>query len=311
MALQQLNKKFVAECELNDNNLSVFACMLGNDYIGQVKGEGFVSCMKKMTEYVEYTAIKQVDWIHNNHVTKLDIENQKKFYSAFGNFLFGPVFIVVPNDATMFPCDAWIQGPNSYSVDLKSMDDIDNINKVDFWMNSDHTRRSNLRIGYFFLHVLWQGHPPPLISTYDHTFCVNVWSRTGLALRWIEPQFDNKNQELSPGSEIDFYKRPPHLLPNNILIFWLVVREISTKFTHRVQILFTVDRVRNFPVERPPLPSVLRRGSGGYSSFKFLALKGGFVEWSTIGDILTEIRKNVPVIDDELFTDIFGKQNNT
>ena len=223
----------------------------------------------------------------------------------------GPAFIVVPNDATISPPDAWIQGPNSYTVDLKSMDGADDSNTVDFWMNNDHIHRSNLRIGYVPLLVLRHGHSPPSLSTYDDMFCLNVWSRTGQALRRIEPQFNDNNQELCPGSYIDFNKHPPHLLPDNVLSFWLAVRGILTNFTNREQILSTVERVRNLSVERLPLPMMLRRGGGGYSTFVVLAPKGGSVEWSTKDDMLSEIRKNIPVIDDELFTAIFGKRNNT
>ena len=118
-------------------------------------------------------------------------------------------------------------------------------------------------------------------------------------------------QELCPGSEIDFNKHPPHFLPDNILNFWLVVLGIATKLTHREQILSTVNRVRNLPIERPPLLMMLRQGGGGYSIFEVLTLKGGSVEWSTKDNMLTKIRKNVPVIVNELFTAIFGKRNNT
>ena len=152
--LQELKEKFVAERELNNDDLSIFACMLGNNYIGRVKGEGFVSCTKKMTDYMECMPPKQADWINNNHVTKLDIENQKKFYSAFKHFLHGPAFIVVPNNATISPRDGWIQEPNSYSVDLKLMDRANNTNTVDFSMNNDDIHRSNLRIGCVPLLVL-------------------------------------------------------------------------------------------------------------------------------------------------------------
>ena len=106
-------------------------------------------------------------------------------------------------------------------------------------------------------------------------FCFNVWSRTGQALRLIEPQFNDNNQELCPGSHIDVNKRPPHLLPDNILNLWLAVRGILTNFTHREQILSTVERVRNLSVERLPLPMMLQRGGGGgYSTFVVLAPKG-------------------------------------
>ena len=178
-------------------------------------------------------------------------------------------------------------------------------------MNNDNIHRSNLRIRYVPLLVLRHGHSPHTLSTYDDMFRLNELSRTGQALRRIEPQFNNKNQELCPGSVIDFNKRQPHLLPDNTLIFWLVVRRISTNFTQREQILSLVERVRNLPVERQPLAMMLRRGGGGYSIFVVLALKGGSVEWSTKDDMMTEIRKNVSLIDDELFTAIFGKQNNT
>mmetsp|Transcript_49225 Transcript_49225/g.49992 ORF Transcript_49225/g.49992 Transcript_49225/m.49992 type:complete len:171 (+) Transcript_49225:237-749(+) len=56
---------------------------------------------------------------------------------------------------------------------------------------------------------------------------------------------------------------------------------------------------------------MLRWGGGVYSTFEVLAPKGRSVEWSTKDNMLTEIRKNVPVIDDELFTAIFGKRNKT
>ena len=178
-------------------------------------------------------------------------------------------------------------------------------------MNSDHTRRSNLHIGYIPLHILRQGHPPPFILTYNSMFCLNVWSRTGQALHRIEPQFNDNNQELCPGSEVDFNKRTPNLLPDNTLIFWLVVQGISNNFTHCEQIYSIVERVRNLPVESLPLSMMLRRGGGGYSTFVVLNSKGGSVEWSTKDDMLTNIKKIVPGIDDELFTAIFGKLNNT
>jgi len=44
--------------------LSIFACMLGNDYICRIKGEGIASCTKKMTEYTECIPPKQADWIY-------------------------------------------------------------------------------------------------------------------------------------------------------------------------------------------------------------------------------------------------------
>ena len=63
----------------------------------RVYNVGFATLNKKMKEYVKCNTDEKGDWIFNNHVSKLDIEHQKKFYNGYANFLHAPAFIVVPS----------------------------------------------------------------------------------------------------------------------------------------------------------------------------------------------------------------------
>lgn len=46
--LSTFRNRFQSQRELDNNDLSVFACIMGNDYIKRIKGMGTVLCTKKM-----------------------------------------------------------------------------------------------------------------------------------------------------------------------------------------------------------------------------------------------------------------------
>lgn len=88
LLLTNLKQRFVAERELTNEDLALFACMLRNDYIGQIKGKGIVRSKEKTKDYVTRTTRdEQEEWIHNNHVMNLDSEYQKIFHCDYEKIL--------------------------------------------------------------------------------------------------------------------------------------------------------------------------------------------------------------------------------
>ena len=118
---------------------------------------------------------------------------------------------------------------------------------------------------------------------------MKIWSRTGLPLRGIPPQKNDAGELLCPGSLLNFVKRPPHLLSDTVLIFWLRVRGIQLIFNDRNHVLRIIKRVRNLGEERPPLPMKLRQGGGGYVAFERLFPRDKSVQWKKGDDALNEI----------------------
>ena len=51
--LQGLKEMFDLARELDNCDLNYLACMLGNDYVNRVKGEGLVACTNKMKHVVK------------------------------------------------------------------------------------------------------------------------------------------------------------------------------------------------------------------------------------------------------------------
>ena len=191
------------------------------------------------------------------------------------------------------------------------MDNAPGSNSGEYWVNDENPRRSNLLIGYNPITHLRNDHPTPLISTYDDMFHMKVWIRTGVPLQGIAPQTNNEGDLLCPGSIINFDKRPPVFLSDSILIFYLRVHGVAKIFTSRKDILDTIKRLINLSEPRRPLPMKLRRGGGGYVAFERLSPRSNSVDWKIKDDALTEIRNNVPLIDDNTFTAMFGKRNNS
>ena len=69
----------------------------------------------------------------------------------------------------------------------------------------------------------------------------------------ISAIFNDKGEEICHGSVIDFNKCPPHLLPNDVLLFWLeACGANSSRIDGRIQLLTAINIACR--TKMPPLP---------------------------------------------------------
>ena len=62
--LENFKRIFESERELNNTDLSLFACILGNDYIDRTPRQGLVSAKRKMKDWVKLqTDLEQEEWL--------------------------------------------------------------------------------------------------------------------------------------------------------------------------------------------------------------------------------------------------------
>jgi len=139
---------FESERELNNTDLSLFACLLGNDYIDRSPGQGPVSAISKMKDWVKLQNNGERDKWLGDHVSKLKQGNRQNFYMAFEHWLHGPAFFVVPDDESISPRDAFEKGEEAYTIDLRAMDNKVGRDEKDFWFGLEGENKSNLRLGF-------------------------------------------------------------------------------------------------------------------------------------------------------------------
>ena len=92
--------------------LHVFCCMLGNDYIPTGnKGEGLVKCANKFKEYLsDDTEDGRKMWLSD--YTK-EHDSPEKIEMALFAWQHGPAFIIVPKNSNIHPKEAFISGEYS------------------------------------------------------------------------------------------------------------------------------------------------------------------------------------------------------
>ena len=309
--LEGMKEMFDSPRELDNYDLKYLACMLGNDYVDRIKGEGVVTCTKNMKEFVHQGLLSRQDWIATNHVPRMkSIEHKFRFNHSLEIWEHAPSFWIVCHDCNNTPRNAFYSKErHQYNVELRSMTGVLESNDVQFWINSDNDNenRNNLRIGFNPFTNLIVNHPTEVTVTSLDMFSMEKWSRTGKTLTGIPAIFNDEEEELCHGSVIDFNKRPPHLLPDDVLLFWLETRGANSRIDGRIQLLTAIDNACR--TKMPPLPKIRIRQCCNYVSVNVLSPVGQYVNWLRGDDALKAIRNNVPAINDNRFTNVFGKRN--
>ena len=70
--LNGLKKMFDSTRVLDTTDLKFLGCMLGNDYVDRVKGEGVGACTKKMKTLVKVELSTRKQWMDNNNVERIE-----------------------------------------------------------------------------------------------------------------------------------------------------------------------------------------------------------------------------------------------
>jgi len=305
-----LEKVFKSPRPITAEDISLFACLLGNDYIPRIPGNGPATCVRMMSEYVKLEEdVDKADWIKLK-LQSLPEDRRGRFYQAKEHFHHGPAFLVFPKDDAMTAREAFEKGPEHYDVKLGSMSADPMSIEDGFWENELEDWLEHLRIGFLPSREL---SPPGSEEVpMKDMFLLRKWSRTKHPLPMIPMLTNEKGEELCHGSMIDFTQRPVHLIATAALIFWLEVRGIRNSYDSSADVVKKVNNVLAMEEDSQPsvMPKFLRRGGGGYSCFEPLSPRGDLsVHWHKGDGMLSLVRSKFPKIDGQYFTSIFGKRN--
>jgi len=107
--------------DLCPRDLSLFACLLGNDYVCRLEKHGPQKSLRKMYDYLQLECdLAKEDFI-KDYVKQLPDGQRSRFFHAREHFHHGAAFIVCPKDDRMTPRQAFDAGPEHYDVELGSM----------------------------------------------------------------------------------------------------------------------------------------------------------------------------------------------
>ena len=102
--LEGMKEMFDSPRELDNYDLKYLACMLGNDYVDRIKGEGVVTCTKTMKEFVHRELLSRQDWVANNHVSRMkSIGHRQRFTQSLEIWEHAPSFWIVCHDCNTTP----------------------------------------------------------------------------------------------------------------------------------------------------------------------------------------------------------------
>ena len=236
--LNGLKKMFDSTRELDKTDSKFIGCMLDNDYVDRVKGEGVGACTKKMKALVKVKLSTRKQWMDNNNVERMEsIEHRRRFNHSFEFWEHAPAFWIVCNDSNRTPRQMFHSDDKEYDIDLRSMTGTLESNDARFLItkNNDDGNRTNMRIGFIPHTTLSANHPSPATSL--EMFSMSKWSRTAKPLVGINAIYNENDEQLCHGSVIDFDKRPPHLLSDDVLLFWLATRGVNNRIDGRTALL--------------------------------------------------------------------------
>jgi|AntRauTorckE5430_2_1112549.scaffolds.fasta_scaffold03690_2 hypothetical protein len=150
-------------------------------------------------------------------------------------------------------------------------------------------------------------------SLLKRSFLFEIWTKNGKDILPLEDPKNELGQSLFHGSIIDFDKVPIRYFPKAQLDFWLSCRQIKTPliFQHVTSLVKVVwDK---FGDSLKPIHKELMRGCSGYCSPELLLPTTGCetVSYFEGDNALAVLRRVFPVIDDSIFTAMFGKRNGT
>ena len=322
------------------------ACFLGNDFIKRNPGNSLMklgSFMKAITEsngklkdentvfeYIYNTALTPTN-VSNTEKQKWDaakkISHIKKWKESMAMFTGGPAFVVVPSCPDLSPRDAVISGEfsiclGSYSSDtvpeweIKEEDmteyDVKCSRTLLIGFNPDDDLRDALSLREEL--SFNQRDENQYKSLLKRSFQFEIWTKNGNDILPLEDPKNELGQSLFHGSIIDFDKVPIRYHSKAQLDFWLSCRQIKTPlvFQHVTSLVKVVwDK---FGDSLKPIPKELMRGCSGYCSPELLIPTTGCettVRYFEGDDALAVLRRVFPVINDSMFTAMFGKRNGT
>ena len=122
--LADFKTKFHSNRELNNSDLSLFACLLGNDYIDCLKGSGPAKTEERIKVWMGLEGKDaRTDWLQN-YVELLEEGNRHRFYQAMEHWVHAPAYWIVPNNTTSNTCSVVFSQKNKYTIKMSGMDGL-------------------------------------------------------------------------------------------------------------------------------------------------------------------------------------------
>ena len=300
-------------------HFALLATMLGNDYVNNLQNFGYKKTIPFMKKYCKANQSDQVAMLRAHVKSFGDSQQMKAFWISLESWEHAPVFIVSSTVANKQAREAFFSSEEAenpvFQISLGPMSHCDPSGSIqvsrEFWryndLDQDKVGRDAIwKLGFDPMEN-FRNDPSKLMEY----FKLEVWCRTDQALFGLPIQKNTEDQETWSGSILDFTKRPIRTYPDWILINWLTSRDISCEDMDRTTIINTVAKAYD---RTPPLfiiPKFLLRGAGGYAVYECIkpSSEDITVHWSTCDGALYELQEEIPKINEDYFTEIFGVRN--
>jgi 5'-3' exonuclease len=309
-------------------------CFLGNDYIMRVHGNGKVKAKKFILsladtdgninpdEEIVYTAIDEAI------KKKLPDEKERKawmkhWYDAHAMFTNGPVFILSsPENKSLR--DAILDDNYLFNVSIGQMCGTTQPWTLNEEATQEGTINAKLQRQYLvgwnpkddFIENLSRDYILEGISVekmYEQCASLKRWSKGGVSIMKLPlPKYGGK--EMYHGSILDFSKIPINCYSLTDIKFFLASRQVNYSLCKEDEVYEHTNKIWNSVGKTlKPIRPELMRGSGGYVAPELLisSLATGKVSWLHADDLVKVIRQLKLAIDEDCFTDFFGKRNGT
>jgi|AntRauTorckE5430_2_1112549.scaffolds.fasta_scaffold03574_2 hypothetical protein len=329
----------------NEEVLHHVACFLGNDFIRRNPGnsvsklEEFVKAItnsdgslkneKDVFDYIFQTALIPTNCTREDKdkwTSDAKILHIKLWKEAMPMFKHGPAFLVFPTHESVPLRDSIVSG--EFTVKLGSMaGDID----IDWVLpNTIHTHydvvcgRTHL-VGFNphddvkdALAMRDELKSPDNRDIYEDLlfkkiFQLEVSIKNAKDIAPLSRIVDETGRELFHGSILNFEEVPIRYYSKEALDFWLSSRQIKSPATlQEIKCLVRVIWEMLGPTLQP-IAKELMRGCSGYCSPEILVPSTlcKSVAYLEGENVLKIIRKSFPILDDNKFTEMFGKRNGT
>ena len=304
-------------------DIAVLAALLGNDYVDRASGKGPAATKDLMKQYcsANNTPSDKAKILRDylNHHFNTQEEQKPDFWISLQSWEHAPAFIVTSQSAQKTAREAFLSATSEdvdFKISLGPMSHCDHQGEIpfgeNFWFYQDsddnQPGRGTLKLGFIPSNDSeFQGADEHKFLRY---FNLEVWCRTGQALKGLVPLRNTNNDVVWPGAVLYFDQRPIKTYPDWVLSNWLCARDVSCDDYDRNMLINEVEKGLK---QDPPLfilPQFILKGAGGYTSYECLepATDEGNVSWMTGDAALAELR-SLPTISEEYFTKIFGPRN--
>ena len=243
--------------KVNMADIGLFACLLGNDFIDNIKKKGYAWSCTFMRTYVNAAnqEVKDLLLLQLNHPTPKQLGHEQFFWQH------APAYCVCPINTSQSAREAFQAGTDSYRVELRSM-------TTNFISNNDvfyipPMDKMNFLPHHNFMDCGKEGSHPEF-------FHLNRWSRTGRPLKNLPDQRNKQGEVFFPGSIIDFGTVPVKFVPSKSLEYWLSSRGVSCS-TNREEVEVDVHNILSYGIDA--LPMCCLWGSGSYITWSVIDAK--------------------------------------